>query len=89
MCLLHLFGGGAEPLSLGMASGTSALITDLKARGLLEDTIILSSIELGRMRCSQGSKGRDTIRSTSRTGSAAAESRAAPLAAKWTLDSPP
>jgi hypothetical protein len=48
-----------EPLSLGMARGAAALITDLKQRGLLEDTIILWTTEFGRMPCSQGSKGRD------------------------------
>lgn len=48
-----------EPLSLGMAHGTAALIKDLKQRGLLEDTIILWTTEFGRMPCSQGSKGRD------------------------------
>lgn len=47
------------PLSLGMARGAMALITDLKQRGLLEDTLILWTTEFGRMPCSQGSKGRD------------------------------
>ena len=47
------------PLALGMARGASALIRDLKQRGLLEDTIILWTTEFGRMPCSQGSKGRD------------------------------
>ncbi len=37
----------------------AALIKDLKARGLLEDTIVLWTTEFGRMPCSQGSKGRD------------------------------
>ena len=37
----------------------AALIQDLKARGLLDDTIILWTTEFGRMPCSQGSKGRD------------------------------
>ncbi|MHC4923545.1 MAG: DUF1501 domain-containing protein [Planctomycetota bacterium] len=48
-----------EPLSLGMARGTAALIGDLRQRGLLDDTIILWTTEFGRMPCSQGSKGRD------------------------------
>ncbi|MCB1225392.1 MAG: DUF1501 domain-containing protein [Verrucomicrobiales bacterium] len=48
-----------EPLSLGMARGASALIQDLKQRGMLEDTILLWTTEFGRMPCSQGSKGRD------------------------------
>jgi len=37
----------------------AALIKDLKARGLLEDTIVLWTTEFGRMPCSQGGKGRD------------------------------
>src|SRR5437879_12580088 len=37
----------------------AALIKDLKARGLLEDTIVIWTTEFGRMPCSQGSKGRD------------------------------
>ncbi len=48
-----------EPLALGMAHGTAALIKDLKQRGLLDDTIILWTTEFGRMPCSQGSAGRD------------------------------
>ena len=47
------------PLALGMSRGASALIKDLKQRGMLEDTIILWTTEFGRMPCSQGSKGRD------------------------------
>lgn len=37
----------------------AALITDLKARGLFDDTIVHWTTEFGRMPCSQGSKGRD------------------------------
>jgi hypothetical protein len=48
-----------EPLSLGMAHGTAALIKDLKQRGMLDDTIILWTTEFGRMPCSQGKAGRD------------------------------
>ena len=48
-----------EPLALGMAKGTCALIQDLKERGLLDDTIILWTTEFGRMPCAQGGKGRD------------------------------
>ncbi|WP_020472230.1 DUF1501 domain-containing protein [Zavarzinella formosa] len=47
------------PLAFGMAHGASALIQDLKQRGLLEDTIILWTTEFGRMPSSQGGKGRD------------------------------
>ncbi len=37
----------------------AALLKDLQARGLLDDTIVHWSTEFGRMPCSQGSKGRD------------------------------
>jgi hypothetical protein len=37
----------------------AALLKDLKARSLLEDTIVLWTTEFGRMPCSQGNKGRD------------------------------
>ncbi|MCC7155501.1 MAG: DUF1501 domain-containing protein [Bryobacterales bacterium] len=37
----------------------AGLLTDLKARGLLNDTIVYWTTEFGRMPCSQGSKGRD------------------------------
>ncbi len=47
------------PMALGMAKGTSALILDLKQRGLLDDTIILWTTEFGRMPSTQGGKGRD------------------------------
>ncbi|MEZ6092744.1 MAG: DUF1501 domain-containing protein [Pirellulaceae bacterium] len=48
-----------EPLARGMAVGASALIRDLKQRGLLDDTIILWTTEFGRMPSSQGGVGRD------------------------------
>jgi hypothetical protein len=47
------------PLAYGMARGAAALITDLKQRGLLDDTIVLWTTEFGRMPSSQGGKGRD------------------------------
>lgn len=47
------------PLARGMATGASALITDLKQRGMLDDTIVLWTTEFGRMPSTQGSKGRD------------------------------
>jgi hypothetical protein len=47
------------PLAFGMAQGTSALILDLKRRGMLDDTLILWTTEFGRMPSSQGGKGRD------------------------------
>src|SRR4051794_33974809 len=37
----------------------SALLKDFKARGLLDDTIVLWTTEFGRMPCGQGLKGRD------------------------------
>lgn len=48
-----------KPLAIGMATGASALIQDLKQRGMLDDTIILWTTEFGRMPSTQGSKGRD------------------------------
>jgi hypothetical protein len=47
------------PLGRGMARGASALIRDLKQRGMLDETLILWTTEFGRMPCSQGSLGRD------------------------------
>jgi hypothetical protein len=47
------------PLARGMASGTAALIADLKQRGMLDDTLILWTTEFGRMPSTQGGKGRD------------------------------
>ncbi|MBT4868098.1 MAG: DUF1501 domain-containing protein [Planctomycetaceae bacterium] len=47
------------PLAMGMAVGASALLKDLKQRGMLEDTIVLWTTEFGRLPSSQGSKGRD------------------------------
>jgi hypothetical protein len=47
------------PLARGMARGASALIQDLKQRGLLEDTIVFWTTEFGRMPSSQGGRGRD------------------------------
>jgi hypothetical protein len=42
-----------------MDKPAAALIKDLKARGLLEDTIVIWTTEFGRMPCGQGNKGRD------------------------------
>jgi hypothetical protein len=42
-----------------MDQPAAALLKDLKARGLLDDTIVSWTTEFGRMPCSQGSKGRD------------------------------
>jgi hypothetical protein len=46
-------------MGLSMDRPAAALIQDLKARGLLDDTIVLWTTEFGRMPCSQGGKGRD------------------------------
>ena len=46
-------------MALGMDRPSAALLTDLKRRGMLDDTIILWTTEFGRMPCSQGGKGRD------------------------------
>jgi hypothetical protein len=42
-----------------MDQPAAALIKDLKARGMLDDTIVIWTTEFGRMPCSQGGKGRD------------------------------
>ena len=42
-----------------MDGPAAALLRDLKATGLLEDTIVYWTTEFGRMPCSQGGKGRD------------------------------
>ena len=47
------------PLARGMARGAAAFLTDLKRRGLLDDTIVLWTTEFGRLPSSQGGKGRD------------------------------
>ncbi len=46
-------------MGASMDRPAAALLKDLKARGLLEDTIVLWTTEFGRMPCSQGGKGRD------------------------------
>jgi hypothetical protein len=46
-------------MARGMDQPVAALLKDLKARGLLDDTIVLWTTEFGRMPCSQGGKGRD------------------------------
>lgn len=42
-----------------MDQPAAALLKDLAARGLLEDTLVHWTTEFGRMPCSQGAKGRD------------------------------
>jgi hypothetical protein len=46
-------------MARSMDQPAAALLKDLKARGLLEDTLVVWTTEFGRMPCSQGSKGRD------------------------------
>ena len=46
-------------MGTSMDKPAAALIKDLKARGLLDDTIVYWTTEFGRMPCSQGTKGRD------------------------------
>ena len=46
-------------MGTSMDRPAAALLIDLKARGLLDDTIVLWTTEFGRMPCSQGGKGRD------------------------------
>ena len=61
-----------------MARGASALIQDLKQRGLLEDTLILWTTEFGRMPSSpRRQRPRPQSVRVSPTGSAAAASAAA------------
>ena len=47
------------PLARGMARGASALIQDLKQRGLLDDTLVVWGGEFGRTPFAQSSDGRD------------------------------
>jgi len=46
-------------MGLSMDQPAAALLKDLKARGLLADTLVIWTTEFGRMPCSQGGKGRD------------------------------
>jgi hypothetical protein len=46
-------------MGTSMDRPAAALLKDLEARGLLEDTVVMWATEFGRMPCSQGSKGRD------------------------------
>jgi hypothetical protein len=46
-------------MGTSMDKPAAALIQDLKARGLLDDTVVLWTTEFGRMPCGQGAKGRD------------------------------
>jgi hypothetical protein len=48
-----------QEMGTSMDKPAAALLQDLKARGLLDDTIVLWTTEFGRMPCGQGSKGRD------------------------------
>src|SRR5437773_249486 len=45
-------------MGTSMDKPAAALLKDLKAHGLLDDTIVIWTTEFGRMPCSQGGKGR-------------------------------
>ena len=47
------------PIAAGMDQPTAALLTDLRQRGLLDDTLLVWTTEFGRMPFSQNSVGRD------------------------------
>lgn len=47
------------PMAAATDQPIAALLTDLKSRGLLEDTLVIWSTEFGRMPFTQGSTGRD------------------------------
>jgi hypothetical protein len=47
------------PMAAAIDTPISALLSDLKSRGLLEDTLVLWNTEFGRMPFTQGSEGRD------------------------------
>jgi len=47
------------PMAAAIDTPVSALLSDLKSRGLLEDTLVLWNTEFGRMPFTQGSEGRD------------------------------
>ncbi|GMW03592.1 MAG: hypothetical protein AMXMBFR84_47260 [Candidatus Hydrogenedentota bacterium] len=46
-------------MAASMDKPAAALLTDLKVRGMLDDTIVIWTTEFGRMPCSQGGAGRD------------------------------
>jgi uncharacterized protein (DUF1501 family) len=55
---------GQFPVLVGLVdSGIYALITDLKQRGFLEDTLIVWNGEFGRTRMTQGGDGRVLVSS--------------------------
>ena len=51
--------GELTPIALSTDKPCAALVQDLKARGLLEDTLLIWTTEFGRMPFSQGTAGRD------------------------------
>ncbi|MDC0937312.1 DUF1501 domain-containing protein, partial [Pirellulales bacterium] len=50
---------GHAQLALACDQGIAALLTDLKQRGLLEETLVVWGGEFGRAPTSEGAKGRD------------------------------
>jgi uncharacterized protein (DUF1501 family) len=53
------------PMAKSVDQPTAALIEDLHARGLLEDTLVVWSTEFGRQPFTQGATGRDHNQGTS------------------------
>ena len=51
--------GGHKRLADACDQGISALLTDLKQRGMFEDTLVIWGGEFGRAPTSEGQKGRD------------------------------
>jgi hypothetical protein len=47
------------PIAASVDKPIAGLLTDLRARGLLDDTLVIWSTEFGRQPFSQGSEGRD------------------------------
>ena len=58
--------------------GAAALLSDLKARGLLDSTLVICTTEFGRQPASQGAKAATTTPARLRHGWQAAASKAAP-----------
>ncbi|MFO0976317.1 MAG: DUF1501 domain-containing protein [Planctomycetaceae bacterium] len=52
------------PIAMNVDQPAAALLTDLKQRGLLEDTLLIWTTEFGRTPFAQGSLGRDHNRGT-------------------------
>ena len=53
------YSGGHAALANACDQGIAALLTDLKGRGLLDETLVVWGCEFGRAPTSEGEKGRD------------------------------